>query len=72
MGPALDPWLRTLQGLGILVIIGAGAALWNVWRTWRRGRLWRDRIAGLLLAAACLDLVWLTFAFRLITPDLNY
>jgi hypothetical protein len=68
----LDPWLRALQALGLAITAGAAVAVWNLWLSFRRGRSWASRIGALLLAAACLDLVWVSFAFHLVSASLSY
>jgi hypothetical protein len=72
MSSGLDPWLRTLQAMGLLVSVGAAAALANLILSFRSKRPWLARAGALLLVVALADLVWVSFAFRLITPSLDY
>ncbi len=69
----LDIWLRVLQFVGVLAIVGAVIALWNFATVLRDGsRGWFAKISSALLAAACLTPVWCIFVLHLITPSLNY
>jgi len=69
----LDIWLRLLQLLCVLGVIGAGLAVWNAVRVWgERGRSWWARTSVTLIAAACLAFVWFVITLQLVTPSLNY
>ena len=69
---APEPWIRVVQFIGLLCVAGAAAAVWNVWVTWRGRRSVWAKAWSLLLALALLDLVWFSFAFGLISVQLNY
>jgi CubicO group peptidase (beta-lactamase class C family) len=71
-GDPLDPWLRLLHLIGLIAVAGAGVAVWNVWLAWRGAQ---GRWAGLwnvVLAAACIAVVWFAFTYNLITLGLDY
>jgi len=68
----LDPWIRVLQLLGLLCVVGALGAVWNAWATWRGRQAWWAKTGSVLFALAMLDIVWFSFAFSLISPGLNY
>ena len=69
----LDPWLRAMQLVGVLAILGAVVGLWNLVTVWRdSSRSWWAKPSSLLLAAATLAPVWFIFALHLITASLDY
>jgi CubicO group peptidase (beta-lactamase class C family) len=70
--PTLDPWLRLTQLIGLVCIVGAGIAVWNVLRTWSSRGSWWARVWSVVLAFALLDLVWFSFRFHLVSGSLNY
>src|SRR6185437_3379719 len=68
----LDPVIRALQILGVIVIGFAGVGLWSLWRLCRAQTSWPSRIGNGLIAAALLGLVWIGFVGNLIGFNLNY
>jgi hypothetical protein len=68
----LDRWIRAIQFLGCLCVAGAGIAVWNIRLTWVGRGGWLARAFSVLLALALLYLVWFSFAFNLISANLNY
>jgi CubicO group peptidase (beta-lactamase class C family) len=68
----LDLAIRLLQLLGLLGIAGAGVALWNARLTWIGNRGWWTKGWSVVLAVACVAIVWIAFAFNLITGGLSY
>ncbi|GIL38127.1 serine hydrolase domain-containing protein [Roseiterribacter gracilis] len=67
----LDPVLRVLQLFGLLAIAGAGVALWNLRESFRAPGWWR-RAGALVFTIACLDIVWVGFAYKLLRVSLEY
>jgi CubicO group peptidase (beta-lactamase class C family) len=68
----LDPVVRALQILGLLVI---AASLVGLWALWRNSRLQSSRIVwvrNVALAAAMLGIVWIGVVGRLMSFNLNY
>jgi len=68
----LDPVVRALQILGLLVI---AASLVGLWALWRNSRLQSARIVwvrNVALAAAMLGIVWIGVVGRLMSFNLNY
>ena len=68
----LDPVVRALQILGLLVI---AASLVGLWALWRNSRLQSSRIVwvrNVALAAAMLGIVWIGVIGRLMSFNLNY
>ena len=69
---ALDPTIRTLQIAGMVVLVLAAAGLVCLFRLWRAGGTWAQRLGNGLIAAALLGVVWTGLLGHLIGLDLNY
>lgn len=68
-----DPVVRSLQLIGVLAILGALVALWNLAVVWAdRGRSWWARLSSLLFAIACTAVAWFVVALHLVTVSLDY
>jgi CubicO group peptidase (beta-lactamase class C family) len=67
-----ESWIRLVQLIGLLCGLGAGAAIWNTWLTFKGRRHWGARIESLTMALALLYLMWFSFVFKLISIGLNY
>jgi len=67
-----DHWIRLMQFVGLLCVAGAGLGAWNVWVTWRHASSWWAKVSSLVVALALLEIVWFSFAFHLISIELNY
>jgi hypothetical protein len=68
----LDPVVRILQLAGLVVIVASAVGLWALWRI---SRLQSSRIVWLrnaALAAALMGIVWIGFAGKLLSSNLNY
>lgn len=68
----LDPWIRLVQFIGLLCVVGAAAALWNAWQTCVGTARWWTKLWSVVLAIALLDFVWFSFVSSLISSNLNY
>ena len=69
----LDVWLRVLQLVCLLGVVGAGLGVWNAIGVWtERGRSWWAKISVTVTAAALLAFVWFVVILQLISPSLNY
>jgi hypothetical protein len=69
----LDPWLRILQVVLFLGVVGTAAVLYNSYRVWRTAGtgLW-TRIHATGLALASCVYVWFVMASRLLQSSLKY
>jgi CubicO group peptidase (beta-lactamase class C family) len=71
----LDIWMRLLQLVIVLAILGTLAAVWNSYATATAsgdGRRWLRTIWAVLIAAAAVFLGWLCLDLGLLTASLNY
>jgi hypothetical protein len=69
----LDIWLRVLQLLCLLGVVGAGLAVWNAVRVWTEGgRSWWAKTSVSAIALALVAFVWFAVSLQLISPGLNY
>ena len=69
----LDLWLRVLQLLCLLGVVGAGLAVWNAFRVWTEGgRSWWAKASVTVTTLALLAFVWFVVSLQLVTPSLNY
>ena len=70
---ALDIWLRLLQLLCLLGVVGAGLSVWNALRVWTEGgRSWWAKTSVTVIMVALLAFVWFVVSLQLISPGLNY
>jgi hypothetical protein len=69
---ALDPTLRALQVLGVVLILAAGASIWSAIATVRRPERVLTKIGAVLLAVSMIDLVWVGVMCKLISFSISY
>lgn len=73
MSPDKDGMVVALRSITTLVLpVGAAIALWNAWTVLRSRRSWWARAWSILLAAACLALLWIAIATHLVGFTANY
>ena len=73
LSPSFDPIIYTLQILGFVAFLGGlGVILWDAWLVWRGKRGWKAKLWSLALALAALIVVWVGFAFNLLSLGANY
>ena len=69
----LDVWLRLLQLLCLVGVVGAGLSVWNAVRVWTEGgRSWWAKTSVTVTMLALVAFVWFVFTLQLISPSLNY
>jgi CubicO group peptidase (beta-lactamase class C family) len=66
-----EPWIRLLQAIGLLGVVGAGISVWNAWVTWRGSRGVSAKLWSLAPAFALVFIAWFSFAFHLISTRIN-
>jgi CubicO group peptidase (beta-lactamase class C family) len=69
----MDIWMRLLQLVLIVAIVGMLAAIWNAWTVASApGRHWVRTIWAVLIALSAAFFVWLCLDLGLLTASLNY
>jgi hypothetical protein len=69
----LDVWMRLLQLILIVAIVGTLAAIWNAYAVAKApGRHWVLTLWAVLIALAAVFLVWLCLDLGLLTASLEY
>jgi CubicO group peptidase (beta-lactamase class C family) len=71
---AFDPVLRFDQIFGFFAFVGGFVLiLWNLWTVWRVGnRRWPAKLWSIALALSGVVVLWVAFAFHLISWGVNY
>ena len=72
LNPPLDPWMRLLQIIGWLGIVGLVITLDNLVRAWELPRWWWARLWDTGIALASIAFVWLLFNWHLLHWRLMY
>ena len=67
-----EGWIRLAQALGVLCIGGLCIAVWHAWTAVRGEGSWWSKASSVLLALAMAEVVWFSFAFHLLSVNLNY
>jgi CubicO group peptidase (beta-lactamase class C family) len=63
----IDAWIWSLHvGSAVVFVAAAASAVWNVWTTWAARRPWYAKAWSMVLAIACLTVLWVAVAFKLI------
>ena len=71
--PKTDPWLRILQVLAAVALVGTLIALVNAARAWgsRQRGVW-SKLGETLIALSCIGLAWIILAGRLLHVGPSY
>ena len=73
MSPSKDGMVTAVRALTTIVLpIGAAIALWNAWTVLRSKRSWWAKLWGLVLAAACVALLFIGIACHVVGFNANY
>lgn len=73
MSPGSDGIVIALRVLATIVLpLAAAIALWNAWTVLRGRRSWWAKLWSLVLAAACVALLWVGIACHLVGFSANY
>lgn len=64
--------IRIVQAIGLLMVLGAAGVAWNAWVTLQGRTGWWNKVWSVIVTAAMVDLVWFSFAFKLMSLHLNY
>ena len=73
LSEGFDPIILTLQVLSFVAFLGGlGVMLWDAWLVWRGKRGWKAKVWSIALAFAAFIIVWIGFAFNLLSLGTNY
>jgi hypothetical protein len=73
LSPHFNPYLRLIQLVGWLAVLGTVIALINAVRVWKSPDRWIwSRISETVIAVACLGGVWFIFVWNLLHWNLKY
>ncbi len=73
LSPRGNPWLRLIQIIGWLGVIGSVIGLYNAVRSWRESQRWLgSRVGDTLVAMACLGAIWFVFTWNMLHWSLVY
>ncbi|MGZ8337363.1 MAG: serine hydrolase domain-containing protein [Allosphingosinicella sp.] len=73
LGGAFDGVILTLQVLSFIIFFGGLAVfLWYAWQVWRGKRRWTAKLWSVLLVLAALVVIWVGFAFHLLSLGTGY
>ena len=68
-----DSHIRFAEFFGIVVFIGGfGVMLWHLWTVWHGARRWPAKLWSIVLALAAFFVLWMAFAFKLMSFGLYY
>jgi CubicO group peptidase (beta-lactamase class C family) len=71
--PRNNIWLRLIQIVGWLGVLGTVLAILNLIRSWKEPQRWFwSRIGDTLILLACLGVVWFVFAWNMLHWSLQY
>jgi hypothetical protein len=69
----LDPWLWVLQLLSLVAFVGAaGVALWHLRVVWTGKRRWPAKLWSVVLAVACVTVLYVALTFHLIGFSVDF
>jgi CubicO group peptidase (beta-lactamase class C family) len=73
LSPKYNFWLRLIQIIGWLGVLGTVIAVWNAFRSWRQPERWLwSRVGDALIALAAIGVVWFVFTWNLLHWTLRY
>ena len=73
LSPRGNPWLRLIQLVGWLGVLGTVAAIYSAVQSWRiPQRWWAARVSDTLIALGCLGAVWFVFTWNMLHWSLKY
>jgi CubicO group peptidase (beta-lactamase class C family) len=73
LSPRSNPWLRMIQIVGWLGVIGTLFAVYNAFRSWQDSQRWLwSRIGDTLIALGCVGVIWFVFTWNMLHWSLKY
>ena len=73
LSDSFDPWMRLMQFLGLIGVLGTAVVIYNCIQAWRNPNRWLwSRLGETVIAAACIALTWFVLQWHMLTWSLNY
>ena len=73
LSDSFDPWMRVMELLGFIGVLGTAVALYNCIKAWGNPNRWVwSKVGETLIAMACLGLTWFVFQWHMLALSLNY
>jgi len=73
LSPHYNPWLRLIQIVGWLGILGTLIVIYNAVRSWKQPERWLwTRLGDTLIALACVGVIWFVFTWNMLHWTLRY
>jgi CubicO group peptidase (beta-lactamase class C family) len=73
LSPRSNPWLRLIQIVGWLGVIGTLFAVYNAFRSWQDSQRWLwGRIFDTVIALGCVGAIWFVFTWNMLHWSLKY
>jgi hypothetical protein len=73
LSPRFNIWLRLIQIVGWIGVLGTVLVLYNAVRSWQEKSRWLwSKVAESLIGIACLGFVWFVYAWNLLHWSLRY
>ena len=73
LSDSFDPWMRAMEFLGFVGVLGTLVALYNCVKVWANPNRWFwSKVGETLIALACFGLTWFVFQWHMLALSLNY
>lgn len=73
LSPRYNIWLRLIQIVGWLGVLGTILAIYNLVRSWQESGRWLwSKVGDTLIGLACLGFVWFVYAWNMLHWSLRY
>jgi hypothetical protein len=72
LSPKGNPWLRLIQLVGWLAVLGTFVTIYSAIRSWRSQQWWATRLGNVVIALACVGAVWFIFTWNMLHWSLKY
>jgi CubicO group peptidase (beta-lactamase class C family) len=72
LSPKGNPWLRLIQLVGWLAVLGTFVTIYSTIRSWRSQQWWATRLGNVVIALACVGAVWFIFTWNMLHWSLKY
>jgi CubicO group peptidase (beta-lactamase class C family) len=73
LSDSFDPWMRVMELLGFVGVLGTVVALYNCVQAWGNPNRWLwSKVGETLIALACLGLTWFVLQWHMLALSLKY